>query len=469
MNYEDFTYADYSKNRDKAVKELHTKKSKTKTRNIKGRKTARSRKKYKSKTAIRKTIAAIILAATLGTTIYLNNPELKKDIEFNTITMEAENIHLNSQGSIDEAIYNSVFEMLKNNNLDKYINIENNHITKDNNYSLDNYYLYQMIMGNKDCYDSFLELSFALPILNNNKINKNSVEYKEAINLLIKNADTIMFQAEEISLEKLTEALETVDTRELSDKKRNEFNELYNASLEKRISIERNRDYSSDGKTYRDEIFYSKPSEKEFSSYEKQYVAITGYSAGKSFLESKSEKRQLDGHSVITDAARIRGEVLLSTQQYNYNMNSFDKYLQKVMSDPKSSEKNIERAKKEVEELKEKEKESYSKILIKSANTVKILDNTNIKSLDFEKGSIEETRPDKDYEEKNFTNFIRDNNNKEYAIQVFNERDNKNIDKTKDKNELEDYIEITSDDIDNDNLYPDDEEIEKDNDIDRDL
>lgn len=458
MNYEDFTYADYSKNRDKAIKELHTKKTKTKVRNIKGRKSTKSRKKYKSKTAIRRTITAIILAATLGTTIYLNNPELQKNIEFNTITMEAENIHLNSHGGIDEAIYDSVFEMLRNNNLDQYIDIENNYTTGDNNYSLDNYYLYQMVMGDKDSYDSFSELAFALPILNNNKIDKNSVEYKKAVDLLIKNSDTIMAQAEEISLEKLTEALETVDTRVLSDKKRNEFNELYNASLEKRISVERNRDYSNDGKTYRDEIFYSKPSEKEFSLYEKQYVAITGYSSGKRFLESKSERRQLDGHSVITDAASIRGDVLLSTQQYTYNINSLDDYLQKVISDPKSSEKNIESARKEIEKLKEKEKESYAKILKKSANAIKILDNTNIKSLDFEKGAIEETRLDKDHEEKNFTNFIKDNNNKEYAIKVLNDKD---IDKTNDENELENYIEITSDDID-DSLYPDNEEIEKD-------
>lgn len=405
---------------------------------IKGPKKQNENKKYKGK--FPKKLAVMLLSVGVISSIFLNDPNLSREISMslNSYSIEEQTMELNPNAKLDQAVLNAANAVLRNAKLESYIDLENNYITNNENYSLDNYFMYEMVMGKDSEFENFSQLAFAIPILNNKNIDKNSEIYKKAQKLLIDNADFLVSHTENISKEKLLSALEKVDTRELSDKKKEAFDDLYIAAVDGKVQIERSAKYSSDTKQLKDLIFYSKSNNHySYPKYKRQYIAVEGISAGKSFLDGEPSRRLIDGNSSITDAAVLRGNILLSSQIYNHKLEESENFLKSELNKPDLSLKQKEKIQKKHDDYEKDLKEKYTSTLLKNANLISVVDNIEIESLDFKNGDIKENKKDKDKEEKNFENFVKNQKNKDYAITILSERSKEEIDLDKDDFEIE--------------------------------
>lgn len=432
-NLDFVNYADLKKNKNNNIQNPSIEK-----KTIKGPKKQNKNKKYKGK--FPKKLAVTLLSVGVISSIFLNDPNLSREISMslNSYSIEEQTMELNPNAKLDQAVLNAANTVLRNARLESYIDLENNYITNNENYSLDNYFMYEMVMGKDSEFENFSELAFAIPILNNKNIDKNSEIYKKAQKLLIDNADFLVGHTENISKEKLLSALEKVDTRELSDKKKEAFDDLYIAAVDGKVQVERSSKYSGDTKQLKDLLFYSKSNNHySYPKYKRQCVAVEGLAAGRSFLDGEDSRRLIDGNSSITDAAVIRGNILLSSQVYNHKLEEYENFLKSELNKSDLSLKQKEKIQKKYDNYEKDLKEKYTSTLLKNANLISVVDNIEIESLDFKNGNIKESKKDKDKEEKNFENFVKNKKNKDYAITILSERSKEEIDLDKDDFEIE--------------------------------
>lgn len=153
----------------------------------------------------------------------------------------------------------TLIKLIKDYELQQYIDINienNNYIVGDNKLALDDYYLYQAINNPSKNFNEYLEVAFALPILNSKNIDKDSHEYKVARDLMIKNAMVLKNHSEQMVKDKLEEAVSKVDRKDMAKDFRT-YSELENAVSEKgKISITREKDLDSDAPILTDYIYY---------------------------------------------------------------------------------------------------------------------------------------------------------------------------------------------------------------------
>lgn len=396
-------------------------------------------KKYKRKSRIPQRMMVYLLAAGIlvqgGRSI---EKHVQKKIDDSRPSISSE---INANADVELAVYEAALQTIRNLNLENSIDLKNTYKTNNKGYELDNYYLYQMALGNKEDFDAYSRLAFALPILNDKDIDKNSEIYLKAQDILENSAPFLMQLAEEISLDKLIEALDTVSEDSLTPEKLEEFKELKEMAESGNIQMRR----TPIDKRYYDYVFYEKPDTEKGYGEKNITVLEAGKKSGKiPILETEDNRRLIDGFNAISDATKIRGDLLLSSQMYN-------SIVDRAYSD---------------EEIAEARKDRL-KTILKAANTLPIIDNREIDELDFEKGRIKEHDPEKEDQEKNFHNLIENDLNKTFAIINLKERTNESEEHSKDKTELNFFIDNSKDqdELDQDEL---EDEIEKDDDLDMD-
>lgn len=331
---------------------------------------------------------------------------IQKHLEDNRSAVTTE---INVHADADLAVYEAALQTIRNLNLEDSIDLKNTYKTNHNGYELDNYYLYQMALGNKEDFDNYSKLAFALPILNNKDIDKDSAIYQKAQDILESSSNFLMRLAEEISIDKLTDGLNKVSVDDLSPEKLEQYKELKEMAESGNIKMER----IPIDKTYHDYIFYEKPDKEKAYGIKRQNIAEIGRKSGRTpILESKENERLLDGFNSIADSVKVRGEILLGGQMYESALNRTEDY-----------------------DEREKSRQSYLDTILKAANTLPVLDNREIDEIDFQKGKVIEHDPEKDEQEKNFKNLIENDLTKSLAVVSLKERTNEDKEQEKDEKE----------------------------------
>lgn len=331
---------------------------------------------------------------------------IQKHLEDNRSAVTTE---INVHADADLAVYEAALQTIRNLNLEDSIDLKNTYKTNYNGYELDNYYLYQMALGNKEDFDNYSKLAFALPILNNKDIDKDSAIYQKAQDILESSSNFLMRLAEEISIDKLTDGLNKVSVDDLSPEKLEQYKELKEMAESGNIKMER----IPIDKTYHDYIFYEKPDKEKAYGIKRQNIAEIGRKSGRTpILESKENERLLDGFNSIADSVKVRGEILLGGQMYESALNRTEDY-----------------------DEREKSRQSYLDTILKAANTLPVLDNREIDEIDFQKGKVIEHDPEKDEQEKNFKNLIENDLTKSLAVVSLKERTNEDKEQEKDEKE----------------------------------
>ena len=210
-------------------------------------------KKYKRKSRIPQRMMVYLLAAGIlvqgGRSI---EKYVQKKIDDSRPSISSE---INANADVELAVYEAALQTIRNLNLENSIDLKNTYKTNNKGYELDNYYLYQMALGNKEDFDAYSRLAFALPILNDKDIDKNSEIYLKAQDILENSAPFLMQLAEEISVDKLIEALDTVSEDSLTPEKLEEFKELKEMAESGNIQMRR----TPIDKIYYYYFFYEKP------------------------------------------------------------------------------------------------------------------------------------------------------------------------------------------------------------------
>lgn len=417
INYIDYAKMKNTRNKNNQTRNNLSKNQKnisTKKRNISGvnKKSRNNKNKYKAK--FKKRLSVIMLSLGIGTAIFAGNKALEKDIDLTLDTYTIENqineTSLDSLDTLPKEVLEAAKMVINKYNLEKDIDLNNNYVSKNKGYTLDNYFLYQMVMGDKDSYDSYAELAFALPILNNKNVDKNSPEYIRARDILINNVSFLAYHAEDIAKDKLKEAILEINEDEVSEKKLETLHLLKEAAISDNIHVVREKE-SAEG-PLRDIIYMNN------ENNEKKYIAMDGLKSGFRFLSDKNHTGIIDGYSAITNAANVRGSLIEEAQNHEYRRNMEEAYL-KYKSDlsPEEIEKRMAK-------FEEKEKERYKNAILKNANLISKIDNTKITHIDLDKGKISQETPEKEYQEKNFANFTKDPNKTKLVAEIMKVKSN---------------------------------------------
>lgn len=349
--------------------------------------------------------------------------------------------------NLKHAELETLIKLIKDFELQQYIdlNIENNlYVVEDSKLALDDYYLYEAVNSPREYFNEYIEVAFALPILNNKNVDKDSHEYKVARDLIIKNAMFLKDHAEQIVKDKLEEAVNSVDKKEMA-KDFSTYSKLESAVSEKNeISITREKDLDSDAPILTDYIKY-KDGDKNI------LIAKAGKKAGKSFFSS--EKTLIDGiDNSIINTAISRGEILESKQIYDAKMNELDEILNEKINSGELSNEEINELKSKIEKKKEKENEKFSEIITKAANDIEFQNPKRIK-LELETGKLVEL----DTKDKSYKELIKDKTGAYFAKQAFE------INKETDEQALDEKQAIEENEIEKDYEYVDDKYIKDQN------
>lgn len=261
------------------------------------------------------------------------------------------------------------------------LNLENNnYIVGDNKLALDDYYLYEAINSPNKHFNEYIEVAFALPILNSKNIDKDSHTYKVARDLMIKNAMFLKDHGEKMVKDKLEEALSTIkrDDVKSNPDKYVEYSNLLSAVYNGKVKVERKKDIDSDAPILADYILY-KDGEKD--------VLIA--KSTKDFFSSEKPLITGTDNSIIKSAIS-RGEILESKQIYDARINELDETLNEKINSSELSNEEIDKLKSKIEKEKEKSKEILLKSVEKAAYEFGNQGKIDILKLDPETGNLGE-------------------------------------------------------------------------------